>query len=105
MSSPLNSKIFSECLHTTFELVHPNGERTPLQLASVTEMNYSARLEQFSLIFHGPLTPVCEQRIYRLLHPTLGELNMFLVPVGPEQQWMRYEVVVNRVRRDPAAQA
>lgn len=47
----------------------------------------------FSLVFRGPLQPVLSQRIYRLEHAALGPLEIFLVPIGPDAQGMRYEAV------------
>jgi Domain of unknown function (DUF6916) len=55
----------------------------------------------FSLLFHGPLTPVLPQAIYRLEHKEIGGLELFIVPVGPAESAtpgqapaaMRYEVV------------
>lgn len=41
------------------------------------------RAEPFSLLFEGPGDLVLEQQIYRLEHPDLGELDLFLVTVGP----------------------
>jgi hypothetical protein len=36
----------------------------------------------FSVEFHGPLTPVLPQRIYRLEHEQFGAVELFLVPIG-----------------------
>jgi hypothetical protein len=47
----------------------------------------------FSLVFRGPLRPVLPQQIYRLEHAELGALDIFLVPIGPDAQGMRYEAV------------
>ena len=47
----------------------------------------------FSLVFRGPLEPFVPQGIYRLEHGQLGELDLFLVPIGPDQAGMRYEAV------------
>ncbi len=35
------------------------------------------------------------QQMYELSHPELGVLNLFLVPVGPGDGGMRYEIVFN----------
>jgi len=101
VSELLTSKMFAECLNTVFELQSSSGN-LPLKLIEVMDLNHSPRLEQFSLIFSGPMTPVLPQRIHALRHEKLGELNLFLVPVGPDEQGMRYEVIFNRMRRDPA---
>lgn len=47
----------------------------------------------FSLLFHGPLSPFLPQRIYRLQHAVLAPLDLFLVPLGPAGDRMRYEAV------------
>ena len=46
---------------------------------------------QFSLVFRGPAGPVLPQATYRLDHAELGELELFLVPIGPDAGGMRYE--------------
>jgi hypothetical protein len=47
----------------------------------------------FSLVFHGPAEPFLPQQIYRLDHPQIRELTLFLVPLGPHGDGMRYEAV------------
>ena len=54
----------------------PNGRRVP-----------------FSLAFRGPGSPLLPQRIYRLEHPVLGALHVFLVPIGQDAGGMVYEAV------------
>ncbi len=49
----------------------------------------------FSLIFRGPRAPVLPQRTWPLEHPTLGRLEIFLVPIGPDGAGMRYEAIFN----------
>jgi hypothetical protein len=46
---------------------------------------------QFSLTFRGPATPFLPQGTYELSHAELGELPLFLVPLGPQDDDMRYE--------------
>jgi hypothetical protein len=47
----------------------------------------------FSLVFRGPFEPFLEQGIHRLEHEELGRLDLFLVPIGPDEAGMRYEAV------------
>ncbi len=55
----------------------------------------------FSVMFHGPLQPVLRQGIHHVEHEHLGTLDLFIVPVGPDEpadpgqapSRMRYEVV------------
>lgn len=54
----------------------------------------------FSLIFAMPLfgprgTQYLPQGTYSLTHPVLGELALFMVPLGPQAGQMRYQVIFN----------
>ena len=66
-----------------------------LTLAEVTKHGGAGggpRPEPFSLVFEAAEGSVgLEQRIHALRHPVLGELELFLVPIGPG----RYEAVFN----------
>lgn len=46
---------------------------------------------QFSLFFSGPLERAVEQGTHALRHDALGDLHLFLVPLGPAGDTMRYE--------------
>lgn len=46
---------------------------------------------QFSLVFRGPQAPVLPQHTYQLTHADLGELELFLVALGPDAEGMLYE--------------
>lgn len=74
------------------------------ELVEVTEHGASAPgsfRAPFSVLLHGPLQPVMAQGIYRLEHEQLGTMDLFIVPVGPDEPSapgqaptaMRYEVV------------
>jgi hypothetical protein len=53
------------------------------------------RVDPFTLEFTGP-PPALEQRIHALDHPILGELELFLVPIGLDPDGrVRYEAVFN----------
>jgi hypothetical protein len=51
------------------------------------------RRAPFSLMFHGPQTPILPQRIYRVEHEAIGTFDLFLVPLGPDPVGMRYEAI------------
>jgi hypothetical protein len=102
VSSHLNSKSFAECLHTGFEVHLSPDQRVTCELIEVKERHDAPHLEQFSLLFRGPVTPVLSQRIHTLQHERLGQVELFLVPLGPDGQGMTYEVIFNRIRRETA---
>ena len=81
-----------------------SGEAFEAELAEVTK--HTARASDtfrapFSILFHGPLQPVMPQGIYRVEHEQLDAMDLFLVPVGPDEPpvpgqaptAMRYEAV------------
>jgi hypothetical protein len=49
----------------------------------------------FILLFQGPLAPILPQATYRFEHQDLAALEIFIVPVGPEGDRMRYEAIFN----------
>ena len=49
----------------------------------------------FTLLFHGPLAPILPQATYRFEHQAMPPLDIFIVPVGPERDRMRYEAIFN----------
>jgi uncharacterized protein DUF6916 len=86
---------FSSCLNQPF-LVRLGASTVETELVRVAALGAvaPARRQPFSLIFRGPMAPVLpQQRIYMLENRTLGTLEVFLVPIGSDQQGMQYEAV------------
>jgi hypothetical protein len=95
-----------------FETIQDTGEKLLINLLRIEDLPQQRELEQqrrlpskklaqikeesFSLIFRGPLEIPLRQRIHRLTHPVLGEMEVFLVPVGKDEGSRYYEVVFNR---------
>lgn len=81
----------------------PDGPGLELELADVTPVPKSGlgtREEPFSLMFRGPDEPRLLQHVFVLRHESLGELEIFLVPVGPDpadpgSTTPRYEAIFN----------
>lgn len=53
------------------------------------------RRQAFSVLFRGPKEPILPQRIYRVSHQIMGDLDLFLVPIGPDDVGMVYETIFN----------
>lgn len=75
-----------------------NGETLSLHLVKVSLLGNGVPGGRvpFSLIFRHSLLPqnaYLPQQIYHLEHPTLGTLDLFLVPLGPDSEGMRYEAI------------
>jgi len=99
MADNLNSQVFSEHLQTTFRVYVPGAVPLPLELFEVSEKDQSPQVEQFSLVFRGPLKPHFPQGTYTVEHEKLGKFDLFLVPLGPDSSGMRYQAIFCRTRR------
>jgi hypothetical protein len=65
---------------------------TPAPGGSAGRVRPGARTP-FSLVLRSPPGAPLPQRIYRLQHEELGALDLFLVPIGPDDAGMCYEAV------------
>jgi hypothetical protein len=73
---------FTPHLDATFDMQAAGGV-VPLKLAKADPGGDSGREGgAFSLIFVAPKGPWLPQAVYPVQHPTLGTLEIFLVPVG-----------------------
>jgi hypothetical protein len=95
----LNSKSFSEQLHTQFRLLREGGEPLPLELIEVKESDPSPKVELFSLHFRGPVGPRMAQQIHTLEHDKLGRFDIFLTAIAGDDQGITYESVFHRFRK------
>jgi len=51
------------------------------------------RRAPFSIVLRVPGDRVLPQQIYGVAHAGIGEFELFLVPIGPDGEGMRYEAV------------
>jgi hypothetical protein len=76
-----------------FDMQSPDGE-VPLKLVKVDPVGDSGRAGgAFSLLFVGPKGASLPQAIYPVKHPTLGTLEIFLVPIGPLSGGNGYQAI------------
>uniref|UniRef100_Q02CQ5 DUF6916 domain-containing protein n=1 Tax=Solibacter usitatus (strain Ellin6076) TaxID=234267 RepID=Q02CQ5_SOLUE len=99
MIEQLDSKSFSQQLHTIFQVLVPDIGAVPLELIEVTEYTDQPKLEQFCLTFRGPRNPWFQQKTLPVEHEALGQMDLFIAPLGPDDQGMRYQVIFNRFRK------
>lgn len=98
----LTVESFTGLVGDTFRASGDGGVTHDLRLVEATDhedrfgrfMREESRAP-FSLIFLGPEEPVLPQAIRRLEHSSLGELEIFLVPIGRGADGVRYEAVFN----------
>ena len=97
MPAQLNPTMFTEHVGTQFDVLDDPSRTFCLTLTNVVEHVKTERQEVFSLFFHGPATPFVPQGIHKLKHSTLGEFELFLVPVGQDKDGFQYEAAFNNL--------
>ena len=94
---------FEPHLGTEFEIHFEGGDTVVLQLDKVRraservakQAQEAGFREPFSLEFIGARDIVLQQAVYRISHTVLGEFDLFLVPVGPVDGGLAYNVAIN----------
>jgi hypothetical protein len=97
------SATFQPHVGERFDVTPNEGEPFEALLSSCEETSYRPPPEPgrepqrvpFSLIFHGPAERPLRQQICAFRHPQLGAFELFIVPLGPDDQGMRYEAVIS----------
>lgn len=98
MPKQLTHRSFEPYLSTNFFIHYSEDGVYEAELVSIDtigkEPKKSEQRWSFSLVFHvKDIEKYLTQRIYRLDHPKMGNLEVFLVPLGPDEQGTRYEAV------------
>ena len=93
----LTKSMFQENMNTRFQLTAPGLEQYALDLVELADGYANARQEQFSLMFRGSGERILPQQIYSMKHEAIGDLDLFLVPVGRDERGVTYEAVFNRI--------
>ena len=97
MLAEISATRMAEFVGTDFEVLDDPANIFCLKLTGVVEQAKTERSEAFSLFFLGPLDHFLPQRIHRLRHVGLGELEIFLVPVAQGNGGFQYEAVFNHM--------
>lgn len=97
MSINVTKEAFATALNTEFTMKLGVAETMPLTLVQYQVSLLNAVQECFSLLFQAPLHAPSEQSLRTLQHETLGELEIFLVPVKKTEAGLFYEAVFNRL--------
>ncbi len=104
MPTELEYTTFSQQAGTTFRVDCEDRDQ-PLELELVAAESLACedphrdpevRQEPFRLTFRGgPVDAFLPQQVCRMKHASLGDLEIFLVPIGPDDHGMCYEAVFN----------
>lgn len=93
----LNISHFQPYLGETFEIRLDTGEDYGLELAQVEDLGeapFAGARRPFSLIFYNPnRAAYLPQHTYHCHHSALGDLEIFITPLGPDQRGMRYQAI------------
>ncbi len=96
MSENMTCELFSEHVGSRFQLPLDSGDSMELELveAELSKVQQTqADRAPFALVFRGPADIVLPQQLYALSHEALGAVTIFLVPIGPDDEGMRYEAI------------
>lgn len=94
----LTAEHFEPHVGERFRIVPGDGAPFEATLSSCTaagEPPVPEFRKPFSLLFHASGGELVGQQICAVEHPALGRLDIFLVPLGPDERGMRYEAVFN----------
>ena len=73
-----------------------SAAKVALTVESVDALpSHRMREAPFSLVLRGPRAPLLPQATYALMHPRLGRVEVFLVPIAQDAQAARYEATFN----------
>jgi Domain of unknown function (DUF6916) len=92
----LGADDFEPHIEDEFVIAGGHGASVAARLVAVTDhgtIGGGTRASQFSVVFRGPREPVLPQAIYRVGHEQMGVLEIFLVPLGPDEDGIGYEAV------------
>ena len=88
---------FAAAANSGFVATFGDGSQTGLSLVNVSSLNENGVTRSFSLMFRAPGEVSAEQNTYRLSHPELGEMDIFLVPVKRDAEGLYFESVFNQL--------
>jgi hypothetical protein len=87
---------FAACLNQDFEIVFTDGT-LPVKLSEARPLGVRPESirEPFSLAFVVARPLRLPQGVYKMRHPQLGEMEIFLVQVAADQTGSTFEAVFN----------
>jgi hypothetical protein len=96
-TEPLTRDLFGDKIGQTWVLDESDVPPIELTLTEVETVQNYAKLarEPFSLLFTTRGDFVLPQRIYALRHGTLGQMSIFLVPIGRSGDTTTYQALFN----------
>jgi hypothetical protein len=105
LAARLSMRNLEAALDESFAIRPCEGDAAPIaaRLVEVKARSAPPGFEQYSALFVGPASPAWPQGTYRFTHARLGELELFMVPVGRAAAGVEYEVCISRDARGDLA--
>lgn len=97
MSEHLTRDDFAACVGSNFRLCPDHAAGFDLLVEEVSALKAVEGQESFSIYFRGPKEKLVPQATYPLEHVRLGRLEIFIVPIGRDNEGVRYEALFNRL--------
>ncbi len=98
MLDKISAADFSPLINKKFRIYFEPSNPSIAELVEVNERNApseSERRSPFSIVFRGSAEKIWPQGMYKIEHKSIGELELFLVPIGPDNEGLCYEAVFN----------
>lgn len=99
MENKLTHEAFHGQLNQKFLVQVEGAEPVELELVEVSNLTVTPRQEMFSIVFQAAGPTAMPQQIYTLENETMGQIKLFLVPIGKNDTSVSYEAVFNRVKK------
>ena len=97
--STITFEDFQACLGQAFLIASENEDNLEFELIEVKaigDFNRKTDTRQaFSALFRGPRELPLVQSLYRIENADLGALQLFLVPLGPDETGILYDATFN----------
>lgn len=93
MTGELTLQTFAPAVGENFTVGGEGGAKVDLLLVEATPQDAGPHAPRppFSLLFQGPADPFLPQATYRFEHGSLGEMEIFIVPLGRDEHGTVYE--------------
>lgn len=96
-SKILTKEDFDKHLNTEFKLQPEQHEPIKMELIETCDKS-NKDINGFSLTFLGKSETIFPQRIYKILHKEMGEINMFIVPFKKDEKGIYYDAIFSRLK-------
>ena len=98
MLEKVSAANFSPLLNKKFKIYFDPSSPSIVELVEVIERKRDSEevlRQPFSIIFSSSKDNIWPQGMYTIDHHSLGKMEIFLVPIGPNDHGMCYEAVFN----------